>query len=145
MEIIQSIPRSEWYFLWIKAALVFLGSSKVCWSKKKIDSIRVNFNFLGAYLWVYFRVKANLFDIFFASVCTPIENANALSSSPYKTNSKVKSFQVTENNILLIVNSWDAIKAHNWDNILIKIIQILMLWTSGSSLTTRDLYFIILV
>ena len=49
---------------------------------------------------------------------------SALSSSSYKANSRIKYFQVTENNILEIVKSLDPDKAYGWDIKSIKIIEI---------------------
>ena len=49
-----------------------------------------------------FNKKANLFNNFFASICTPIKNASTLSCFPYRTNSRINSFHATENDILLI-------------------------------------------
>ena len=54
---------------------------------------------------------------------TLMKNTSALPSSSYKTNSRIKSFQVTENNILEIVKSLDPDKAHVCDITSIKMIQ----------------------
>ena len=37
---------------------------------------------------------------------------------------KINSFRGNQNDILLVINTLDAKKAHGWDNILIKMIQI---------------------
>ena len=71
-----------------------------------------------------FCKKANIFNNFFASICTPIDNTSCLPSFSYRTGSRIKSFQVTENDILAIIKSLDPNKAHGCDNISIKMIKI---------------------
>ena len=71
-----------------------------------------------------FGKKANIFNNFFASLCIPIDNTSCLPSFSYKTGKKIKSFQVTENDILAIIKSLDPNKAHGCDNISIKMLKI---------------------
>ena len=70
-----------------------------------------------------FCKKANIFN-FFASICTPIGNTNCLPSFSYRTGSRIKSFHVTENDILAIIKTLDPNKTHGWNNISIKMIKI---------------------
>ena len=49
-----------------------------------------------------FCKKANIFNNFFASICTPVDNTSCLPSFSYRTGSRIKSFHVTENDILAI-------------------------------------------
>ena len=49
--------------------------------------------------------KANIFNKFFASICTPIDNAICLPSFSFRTGSRIKSFRVTENDILAIIKT----------------------------------------
>ena len=67
-----------------------------------------------------FCKKANIFNNFFASICTPIDNTSCLPSFSYRTGSRIKSFQVTENDILAIIKTLDPNKAHGCDNISMK-------------------------
>ena len=46
-----------------------------------------------------FCKKTNIFNDFFVSICTPIDNTNRLPSFSYRTGSRIKSFPVTENDI----------------------------------------------
>ena len=62
-----------------------------------------------------FRVKANLFNDFFASICTPINNGSTLPQFACKTDVKINSFRVS-----LITKTLDAEKVHGWDNTSIK-------------------------
>ena len=71
-----------------------------------------------------FGKKANIFNNFFASICTPIDNTSCLPSFSYRTGSRIKSFQVTENDILAIIKSLDPNKAQGCDNLSIKMIKI---------------------
>ena len=70
-----------------------------------------------------FCEKANIFNNFFASICTPIDNASCLPSFSYRTGGRINSFHVTENDILAIIKSLDPNKAHGCDNISIKMIK----------------------
>ena len=71
-----------------------------------------------------FCVKANLCNDFFASICAQINNGNTLLQFAYKINVKINSFPVNQNDISLIIKTFNAKRAHDWDNISIKIIQI---------------------
>ena len=71
-----------------------------------------------------FCKKANIFNNFFASICTPIDNTSCLPSFSYRTWSRIKSFQVIENDMLAIITTLDLNKAHRCDNISIKMIKI---------------------
>ena len=56
-----------------------------------------------------FWEKANIFNNYFASICTPIDNANCLPSSSYRAGRKSNSVHVTENDILAIIKTLDPI------------------------------------
>ena len=71
-----------------------------------------------------FCKKANILNNFFASICTAIDNTSCLPYFLYRTGSRIKSFYVTENDILAITKTLDPNKAHGCDNISIKMIKI---------------------
>ena len=71
-----------------------------------------------------FCEKANLFNNFFSSICTPIQNTSILPPFLHRTNARITSFYVTKEDILLIIKNLDSSKAHGWDNISIKMIII---------------------
>ena len=71
-----------------------------------------------------FCKKANIFNNSFASIYRPIDNTSCLPSFSYRTVSKIKSFHVTENDILAIIKPLDPYEAHGYDNISIKMIKI---------------------
>ena len=71
-----------------------------------------------------FCKKANIFNNIFGSICTPIDNTSCLPSFSYRTGSRIKSFHVTENDILAIIKTLDPNKANGCHNISIKMIKI---------------------
>ena len=71
-----------------------------------------------------FCEKANLFNNFFASICTPIKSNSRLSPFTYTTSTRIYCFCVTNKDILSIINSLNSSKAHGYDNISVKIIKI---------------------
>ena len=68
-------------------------------------------------------MKTNIFNNYFASICTPIKNASVLPSFSYKTNRRMDSFKVTESDILSIIKSLDSTKAHGCDNLSVRMIK----------------------
>ena len=71
-----------------------------------------------------FSLKANLFNHFYASICTPIQNSSVLPPLKYRTNEKLNSFSVIEKDISLIIKALDSSKAHGYDNLSIKMIKL---------------------
>ena len=87
---------------------------------KKIPAIPPQFgdrNFISD-----FCAKANIFNSYFASTCTPIKNASVLPPFSYKTNTRVNSFKATESDIL-IIKPLGSTKAHGYDNLSIRMIK----------------------
>ena len=62
-----------------------------------IPALLVDGNFISD-----FNKKANLFNNFFASTCTPIKNTSTLPYFSSSRSSRINSFHATENDILLI-------------------------------------------
>ena len=58
-----------------------------------------------------------------ASICTSIKNTSVLPPFSCKTNTRMDSFKVTENDILLIIKSLDSTKAHRCGNLSIRMIK----------------------
>ena len=71
-----------------------------------------------------FKMKSELFNCHFSAQCTPVKNANALPKFKYRTDKRLNSFTINENNIFLIIKNLNADKAHEWDNISIKLMQL---------------------
>ena len=106
----KTAPKTYWTIL-----------NRLIYNKKipTIPPLFVNGNFVSD-----FSVKANLFNDFFASICTPIKNSSVLPPLKYRTNKRLKSFSVSEKNILLIIKALNASKAHGYDNLSIKMIKL---------------------
>ena len=67
----------------------------------------------GSFISDYCK-KANLFNNFFVSICTPTKNS-VLPPILYKTNTKKNYFCVTNKDILSIIKSLDSGKSHACD------------------------------
>ena len=72
-----------------------------------------------------FKKKAELFDSFFANQCSLINNNSQLPPSlSYKTNERLSSVKITDDDILKIIAKLDPNKAYSRDKISICMIQI---------------------
>ena len=91
-------------------------------NKKKIPNtppLLVNKKLLSG-----FRKKAELFNRHFAEQCTLVQNTSTLPVFNFKTNNRLKSFDINENDLHLIIKNLNANKAHGWDDISIRMIQL---------------------
>ena len=72
-----------------------------------------------------FKMKANHFNSFFASQCTPLDNNSTIpASQTYITNIELSSLQFEDNEIIKIIRSFDTTKAHGHDDISVKMLKI---------------------
>ena len=71
-----------------------------------------------------FKIKTEIFNSHFAAQCTPVKNASALPKFKYRTDKRLNYFTINENDIFLIIKNLNADKAHRWDNISIRMIQL---------------------
>ena len=71
-----------------------------------------------------FKIKSKLFNSHFAAQCIPVENTSTLSKFKYRTDKRLNSFTINENSIFLIIKNLNADKAHEWNNISIRMIQL---------------------
>ena len=105
-------------------------SSKTYWSilkafcnNKKIPLILPIF--IGNEVESDFKLKANPFNKYFASKCTPINNERSLPSSfEFYSQYRLSSLIIIEDNILKIVRALNIIKAHDHDEISVRMIKI---------------------
>ena len=58
------------------------------------------------------------------SQCTPVKNASKLSKSMYKTCKRSTSFEISEDEILLIAKNLNVDKAHKWNKLSVRMINI---------------------
>ena len=68
--------------------------------------------------------KANLFNNFFASQCTPLENTSKLPPLLMKTDKRLNTISFKDSDITSIIKSLKPTKAHGADNISIRMIQL---------------------
>ena len=68
--------------------------------------------------------KANLFDNFFASQCTPLENTSKLFLLLMKTDKQLNTISFKDSDITSSIKSLKPTKAHGADNISIRMIQL---------------------
>ena len=71
-----------------------------------------------------FTTKANLFNNFLASQCSPVVNSCTLLNFCYKTQKRISDIEIKEDDILLIIKNLNPNKAHGWDNVSIRMIQL---------------------
>ena len=72
-----------------------------------------------------FTEKANLFNNFFATQCTPLSNNSILPSAiSFKTQSRLSSINFEKEDILKIIRNLNINKAHVHDNISIQMLKI---------------------
>ena len=71
-----------------------------------------------------FKVKANYFNDFFASQCTPLNSNSKIFESQSYVNTKLPSVKFDSREIGNIIRSLDINKAHSHDNISIRMLKI---------------------
>ena len=68
--------------------------------------------------------KANLFNNFFASQCTPLENTSKFPPLLMKTDKRLNTISFKDSDITSIIKSLKPTKAHGADNISISMVQL---------------------
>ena len=72
-----------------------------------------------------FKEKANHFNAFFASQCTPVSNNSTLPLvRTHVTNASLSSISLNDQNILKTIHSLNINKAHGYDDISIRLLKI---------------------
>ena len=71
-----------------------------------------------------FSEKNNLFNKFFPSQYTPLENNNSLPPFCLKTEKSLSSLEISESDIFVIIKNLDPSKSHGWDNFSIRLIKL---------------------
>ena len=70
-----------------------------------------------------FSKKAELFNKFFASQCTPLSNISILVPVAIRTDKRLLSLKINEDDILSIIKSLNSNKLHGWDKLSIKMVK----------------------
>ena len=68
--------------------------------------------------------RANFFNNFFTSQCSPVVNSSTLPNFCYKIQKQISDIEVKVDDILLIIKNLNPNKAHGWDNVSIRMIQL---------------------
>ena len=71
-----------------------------------------------------FSRKASIFNKFFASQCTPLQNSSRLPIFYLRTDETLSSSNTNDNDILAIIKNLNPNKSHGWDNISIRMIKL---------------------
>ena len=71
-----------------------------------------------------FTTKANLFNNFFTSLCSPVGNSSRLPNFCYKSQKQISNFEINQDDILYIIKTLNLNKAHGWDYVSIRMIQL---------------------
>ena len=102
----KSVPKTYW-----STINKFLSNQKI----PVIPPILVNGELASD-----FKQKANIFNNHFASQYTPIKNGSKLPSFSYKAEKRLASFDIKDNDILLIIKSLNVNKANGMRSIVNK-------------------------
>ena len=70
-----------------------------------------------------FSKKAELFNKFFASQCTPLLNTSTLPPLTSRMDKRLSSLKINENDILSIIKRLNSNKSHVWDKLSIRMIK----------------------
>ena len=71
-----------------------------------------------------FTTKASLFNNFFAPQFCPVVNSSALPNFCYKTQKWISDIELKKDDIFLIIKNLNPNKAHEWDNVSVRMIQL---------------------
>ena len=105
----KSAPKTYWSII-----KKFISNKKI----RTVQPILVNGDLVSE-----FKQKANIFNKHFAPLCTPIKNGSKLPSFSYKTEKRLTSVDIKDDDILLIIKNLNANKANGWDQLSIRMIK----------------------
>ena len=71
-----------------------------------------------------FSQKASIFNKFFASQCTPLQNSSSLPTFYLRTDETLSLLNVNDDYIFAIIKNLNPNKSHGWDNISIRMIKL---------------------
>ena len=100
----------------------YWATLRILWNGEKvpnIPSLQVNDELISE-----FEVKANIFNKYFASQCTTINNNGVLPSTlNHLTDDKLSSFNISSEVIFQLIKNLDPNKAHGYDDISVKMLS----------------------
>ena len=68
--------------------------------------------------------KAAVFNKYFTSQCTPLQNSSSLPTLRLRTDKTLSSLNISEDDIFAIIKSWNVNKSNGWDDLSIKMIKL---------------------
>ena len=71
-----------------------------------------------------FSQKASIFNKFFASQCTPLQNSSSLPIFYLRTDEILSTLNIRDDDIFAIIKNLNPNKSHGWDNISIRMIKL---------------------
>ena len=71
-----------------------------------------------------FKEKANAFNLYFANQCSLLDNGSCIPEIRYKTNQRLLNIKFSNNDVYKTIKNLNPNKAHGFDRILIKMIQL---------------------
>ena len=71
-----------------------------------------------------FSQKAAIFNKYFASQCTPLQNSSSLPKPRLGTDKTLSSLNIREDDIFVILENLNSNKSHGWDDLSIKMIKL---------------------
>ena len=77
-----------------------------------LNRLLINKKFLSYHLYQYF-----------ASQCTPLQNLSSLLTLRLRTDKKLSSLNISEDDIFAIIENLNYIKSHGWEDLSIKMIK----------------------
>ena len=90
-------------------------------SNKKVPS--VPFLLVNGEMISIFSKRADLFNKVFASQCTPLSNTSTLPLLTFRTDERLSSLKIVEDDILSIIKSLNSNKSPGWDKLSIKMVK----------------------
>ena len=101
----------------------YWATLRTLWNGKKVPNIPPLL--VNDELITEFEVKANIFNKYFASQCTTINNNSVLPSTlNHLTDDKLSSFNISSEVIFQLIKNLDPNKAHGHDEISVKILKL---------------------
>ena len=111
LEDYNTAPKTYWAIL-----------NRLLYNKKipTIPPLLVDGRFISDY-----REKANLFNNFFATICTPIKTTvYLLLPILLMTNTRISYFPFSNRDIISVIKTLDLSKSHGYDNVSVRIAKI---------------------
>ena len=71
-----------------------------------------------------FSQKAAIFNKYFGSQCTPLQDLTSLPTAQLRTDDTLPSLNISEDDTFTIIENLNSNKSHGWDDLVIKMINL---------------------